>query len=452
MHPRRSPVARACVAALFLSAAPAALADSLDELRGLVGGNDAQAAWAMAQRMAPEASGDVEFDFWYALAARAAGQKNESLFAFERVLAAQPDNARARLELAELEFQYGNHAEARRLFGEVLADNPPDTIQQRIRASLAAIDAGERNRRARVNYVLGVAVGHDSNIGSATDIANQDDILPGFVLLPQSLATDAMVMDLRAGLELVAPVNQRTLRFLAANLQRRDNEDFFAGGNFDNTQFSVSGGWLLKRGTAAWRIPLGVQALWAESLKPTAAPVNDDRYLFTVGVEYSRPLSARTGWVAFARIGSSHVPSSPDRNAQLALAGLGWNWSAAQAPVTVSTTLHVGTEPTEDSTLPAKANGKDYVALRAGVRWSFTEGHALHGGLGWQDTQYQAAAPVLPSARQDQLLDFSVGWQWQVDSRWTVNADVSVAQNDSQGNTLFDFDRTQARLGSTWRF
>ena len=59
---------------------------------------------------------------------------------------------------------------------------------------------------------------------------------------------------------------------------------------------------------------------------------------------------------------------------------------------------------------------------------------------------------MLGFVREDMLADVSCGWQWQLERDWQVNADLSYANNDSADNALYDYDRVQVRLGSTWRF
>ena len=447
------PALRPFFLALALSAcAPLAAADSVSDLRALVDANDA-AAWEMAQRLEPEHAGDPEFDFWYGLAAKAAGQFNQALFAFERVVLAQPGNARAKLELADAYARQGNQPQARRLFEEVLATTPPEPVQQRIRTYLQGLQAAEQGTRARWSGSLTFAGGFDSNISSTTDVATHDYLLVPITLAPQSLETDAGFAELRGSLDYVKPVGQRQLRFLNLAAQRRDNEDLGSGGNFDFSTLSLTGGTLLRRGTATLRIPVTLQGLWAESASPTPAPVNDDRYVATVGLEYNRPLSARTGVTWFAQAGNMHYPSASERNAWMLLVGGGYAWTAQDSPLRVMTTLHLGTEPTEESGPVAEVNARDYAALRANLRWTLSPTQALYGGLGVQYAAYKE--PIALSTwgeREDLLLDASLGWQWQAGKAWTVNADLAYADNDSQDNTLFDFDRTQAKLGATWRF
>lgn len=443
--------------AISLAAAGQSHADSIEELRALAGEGNAPEAWSMAERMAAASAGDPEFDFWYGIAARGAGHRNEALFAFERVTVAQPDNARAKLELADLQYQFGNLAEARSLFGEVLASNPPEPVQQKVRNYLGAIDAAEQGKKSRIRYVVGFAAGHDSNVGSATDVALHDTFVGAQTLLlnEASLASDAAFTESRVALDYVAPASQRTLRYFSASLQRRDNEEILAGGNFDNTQLSLSGGWMLRRGNVTWRIPVAVQALWAESVRTGPAPVNDDRFLTTIGAEYSRPLSAQASVAWFGRVGDSHYPSEANRNSWLLSAGGSYGWSAATAPLSFSAALVVSAEPAQEDAAAARNSEKEYVVgVRGGVRWAVADQHAITAGLGLQSTQYRQAPLVYPGGspdRADRLIDMTLGWQWVPGKDWTLDADVTQVSNDSQ-RALYDFDRTQLRLGSTWRF
>ena len=445
---RRASRVRVSLLALgLLIATPFALADSVDELRVLVDGNDA-AAWDMAQRMEPESAGEPEFDFWYGLAAKAAGKKNQAVFAFERVVLNQPGNARAKLELADAYYLHGNTGEAKRLFDEVLATTPPDAVQQRIRTYLGVIEAADKNKSTQVSSYVTLAGGYDSNVNSSTEVVNQDiggTIIP---LDPTSLGSDAGFMDVRGGVEIVQPVNQRTLRFLGLTAQRRDNADVLSGGNFDYTQLGLTGGLMLHRGTATWRLPVSVQALWAES--ESVLPVNDDRFVFTVGAEYSRPLTSRTGMVCFAQAGTTNYQSSDDRDALLMLVGTGYNWTAASAPLRLSTTLHFGAEPARDDAF--EYNGRTYVAARLNLRYTLAASQTLYGALGVQKSMYDDTHPLLLIDREDTLLDASAGWQLQLDRDWSLNVDLLFADNSSADTDLYDYDRTQVKLGSTWRF
>ncbi len=107
-------------------------------------------------------------------------------------------------------------------------------------------------------------------------------------------------------------------------------------------------------------------------------------------------------------------------------------------------------EPTEEGEYDY--NGRDYVAARLSARWTLSPTHIVYGSLGAQQSNYQGDQPVLGYEREELLLDAALGWQWRVSAAWMLNADLGYASNDSRRNTLYDYERTQAKLGATWRF
>ncbi len=428
---------------LFFAMAGAAHADSVAELQALVEASDAQ-AWEMAQRMEDQNAGDPEFDFWYALAAKAANRKHEAEFALERVVAQQPANLRARLELGDIYYQFGNTGEAKTQFETVLAATPPDAVQQRIRTYLGAIEAKDDQAKISLNSYVTLSGGYDSNINGATSTVTHD--IPGIAvpmtLGASALETDTGYADLRVGLDLVQPTSQRNARFLSAVLQAHDNSEIFSGGNFDYTQASLTGGWMLRRNTGYWRIPLAVQALRVED--------DESRYLISAGVERNQALSVNTAMSWFGQVAVNHFPSQVSRNTQQLLLGGAWQWNSTASPLRLTASGNLGYEPAEDSNYDF--NGRYFAATRLSLRYSLSSSQTVYGAAGIQQSIYMEDHPLIGSARQDFLADVSAGWQWQLDRAWTVNADLTFADNMSASNDLFDYQRSTVALGATWRF
>lgn len=429
------------VSLLVAGMAPA-FADSLEELRDKVQDGEAQGAWAMAQRLEPELAGDPDFDFYYGLAAMQAGSPNHAVYALERVLAQQPGNARVRLELARALFESGNTRQARLLFEEVLAQTPPSSVQDRIRTYLQAIEATEKASRLSVSSFVGITAGYDSNINSATDVVFHDLGLFAFTLSPGAVAADSLFVETRAGVDLVHPASRSRLYFLNASLQSRDNDALFSGGNLDYLQLNAAGGVLFEHRGVRWRVPVNVQALSVES--------DESRYLATLGLEGSRPLSAALSASVFGQLGTIHYPSVSARNTQLVGLGAGLGWSPQASAWRFTGTLNLGAEPAEESAFDF--NGREYFAVRTQARYTPFDRHVFHAGLGLQQSAYDAVQPLLGFKREDFQVDLSAGWQWQVDKSWVINADITHSTNDSSRNSLYDFERTVVSAGTTWRF
>ncbi|MFZ5723181.1 MAG: tetratricopeptide repeat protein [Pseudomonadota bacterium] len=414
-----------------------ARADSLDELRALLDAGNAADAWAMAQRMEDENAGDPDFDFSYGLAATQAQQPQRAVFAFERAHAAQPGNARFKLELARAYYLTGNDAESKRLFNEVLAITPPTPVERSIRTYLDAIAAHEQRTRTHVSGHVRLAAGYDSNTNSATD-DSLNDFGPLLVLVgPTSVEQEGGFLDTRLGVDIVQPVNRRTTGFVSGQLHVRDNDDLFSGGDFDTFDAILTGGLLLQRSTATWRLPLTLQALTIDS--------DEARYMASFGTEYSRPQTPSRSLLLFGQIGATQYPSQEERDTWTALAGGGWTWSMDAWRVTA--TGYLGTEPARDGDF--KFNGRDYAGARLSASRALVPGHTLYGNLGAQQSVYQEE---LVFEREDLLTDAAIGWQWQLDRSLAINADVSHALNASVDNSLYDYNRTQMSLAATWRF
>ena len=93
---------RVAVLGALLSGASVARAapDSVATIKALVEQGQFERAYDHALAAEARYEGDPEFDFYFGLAAIEVGRYPDAIFAFERVVFAQPDQLRVRLELA----------------------------------------------------------------------------------------------------------------------------------------------------------------------------------------------------------------------------------------------------------------------------------------------------------------------------------------------------------------
>jgi tetratricopeptide (TPR) repeat protein len=119
-------------------------------------------AYAAFDALFREAPGNASVNFYLGLNAAESGRYEDAVFAFERVLIAEPDSQRARLEMARAYWRMGALEEAARLFNEVLASNPPETVKANIQPYLTAI---ENSRKRNVfNGSLTAGINWDDNL------------------------------------------------------------------------------------------------------------------------------------------------------------------------------------------------------------------------------------------------------------------------------------------------
>ena len=114
-------------------------------------------------------AGSPKFDLLLGIAALNSGEPTQAVFALERVLAIEPENDRARAELARAYFDMGENEAAKQEFGEVKSGSPSGPMAQSIEKYLSAIDARIGAQRTRIDNWIAGTVGYDSNVNSATD-------------------------------------------------------------------------------------------------------------------------------------------------------------------------------------------------------------------------------------------------------------------------------------------
>ncbi len=150
---------------LFTSQALARL--DIYEMQRLIESGQAEAAYQLAVPYRSAYEGFALFDFYYGWAALDSGHLDEGVFALSRVVMQQPDNGRARLELARGFFLTGENARARQEFETVLGQAPPTGVRSNVQRFLDAIAVRESTYLPSGDAYAQVSLGYDSNINSA---------------------------------------------------------------------------------------------------------------------------------------------------------------------------------------------------------------------------------------------------------------------------------------------
>src|SRR5882672_2334896 len=142
-HAKRTVTQLAFAIALAICA-DAVFADALtDRARALLARKDAKAAYALLLPQEGQRAGDPEYDYLLGIAALDSGELERAVFALERVLAVQPNNALARAEIARAYFAMGERETAKREFETVRKQQIPEGAKETIDRFLSAIQAAE---------------------------------------------------------------------------------------------------------------------------------------------------------------------------------------------------------------------------------------------------------------------------------------------------------------------
>ena len=152
-------------------------------------------AYKLLAPLTKSRAGDPDFDYARGLAAADSGRPAEAILAFQRVLARQPGNGRARAELARAYAMAGDVDTARREFDTVVGDPTiPDPVRQRVTSIISSLDRNIAGGGSSLTGYFEAGVGYDSNINTAT--AETSLVIPLFAGLgPATLSGSATEAD-----------------------------------------------------------------------------------------------------------------------------------------------------------------------------------------------------------------------------------------------------------------
>ena len=199
------------------------------EMERLVNAGQYQEAYDLGFAGRDDWEDNPRFSFFYGLAALESGEPNESVFAFERVVAVSGDpvmRERARLELARAYFLTNNLNASENLFNEVLASNPPQNVTQNIQAFLELIDTRRRAQATSWDFSVSSNFGADDNVNSATSDGLIDTPLIGQIELNQDgQETDDTFYTLGGTVNYKRPFTRDTFIGASVNVNHLDNVD-----------------------------------------------------------------------------------------------------------------------------------------------------------------------------------------------------------------------------------
>ena len=431
---------RAFVALAFTLLSAHALGDAVtDRAAALVKRGDAKAAYDLLLPLEPQRAGDPQYDYLLGIAALDAGDPERAVFALERVLALQPDNALARAEIARALYVMGEREAARREFEAVRRYSIPDEARATVERFLSAIAAAEGTR---VDGFIEISVGYDSNIASAT--ASSQIAIPGlggaaFTLDPTLVERGDQFFNLAGGVNFTHKLSQpwALIGGIAATLRRNtDSTDF----NTDAVDGSL--GFRYTRGLDAFT--LGLQAQYFG--------VDADRYREAVGgiAQWQHAFDEQTQVSVFGQFAHLRYETQPVRDADRRIAGVAFAhaFSGAYSPV-IFASVYGGEEKAQDDAYPHL--GHTPLGVRAGGQLRLGGGWSTFASASYELRKYGGPEPLFFVEREDEQVDVIAGVSYLWRPGTTVLAQIAYTDNRSN-IPLNDFDRTVSSVALRFNF
>ncbi|MFY9260077.1 MAG: tetratricopeptide repeat protein [Gallionella sp.] len=430
-----------------------AVSPDLEAARQLLAAGQAAQAAALLEPRLLQFAGDPEYDYLLGQAWYQMGKTGEALFAFERVLIANPDNIEVRLKAARIGTERGNAAAAQALLAP-LATAKLNPIQQQeaeqIRALLAA-DTGARP--ASVSGYLAAGAGWDDNVTGGPNLASVmvpvtimvpgargTPPVPKLVMQPLSLGTSTkggdMLGTLDAGLSVRKAWNGSTWLTGDAGLHqginhyRKDVAEGAANLNLGvikraGSEF-VGATWLMQNymvSNATYRKSQGFRLNW---LHPVNDHANMGSYIQRLTFEY---------------------PTAATSNAVRNLFGV--NYQSTMDTTQMLYGIYTGRESAQDLT-KASLNFA-IVGFNVGGQWVMRPDVSFSAGLVYEQHRHGASDATFGVFRRDAqyaagiALDYRLAPRWHLLPRYTYSHNVSNI-------ALYDYIRNTYTLQLKWDF
>lgn len=393
-----------------------------------------------------EHAGEEAFDMLFGIAALDSGKPDKATFAFERVLATNPNSAAARMEMARAYYRLGDFPRAKTEFLAVLKQNPSDTARANIEHYLDEIAARDGSRPVRFSAYIEAGIGRDSNVNNATSQSQiyVDAWSSSATLDPSNIQSSDSYHAITTGGEMQyrgsgnwgmyagADVRQRNYTtqkdFNVLNLNARAGVAYHT----DSNQFKIgaNSGQLSLNNTVNHKSS-GTHADWLHTLNPA----NQIK------------LSAQLMQYRFADIAMQ--PNDYD----LQILGLGWQHFINEGNTSTNISLYNGNEKDVSTILnpPAAPNGgrtdgaKNLNGMRIGMQAKVGNASVLFAQAGTQLGQYSRQNYWFQRIRTDRFSDVILGVAYQFGKLWSMRIQASYAVNESNIE-IYSFNRTDVAL------
>ena len=400
-------------------------------------------AYTLLEPLEFERSGEVRFDYLLGVAALDSGKPDKATFAFERVLAVDPNYAGARLDMARAYYQLGDLLRASTEFETALKQNPPEAARVTIRKYLDAIAAQDPAKQTRISGYVEGTMGRDNNVNNSTDQSQVSIGSSVATLSPTNLKTADNYYGIAAGSDVVHRLNTNWGLYAGADLHQRG---YNTQNNFNSLGLSARVG--LMFGKEANRVRAGVLA--------GTYTLGNSRNRNTAGLdaEWAHVLSPSNQLNLFGQYVQYRFAQAAmqvnDFNQQAL--GAGWLHVLADGKSTLSGSLYYGTEKDVSTIIaPATPNGgrtdgaKRFSGLRVGGQAAYNDRTVLFTSAGGQAGNYSNTNPYFLLQRADRLFDLTLGANWHWDKLWIVRPQLTYARNNSN-IVIYSYNRTDVSL------
>lgn len=411
----------AAVIAAFVLQSPVALADELtDKARSLLESGKGMEAYQLLEPAEATQAGDRDYDFLLGLAALEAGQNTRAVFALERVLAMDPNNVRARAEIARAYLALGETKTAAKEFETVQRQGVPADVSMTVDRYIAAARRIEDMNASSLTGYVEATIGYDTNANAGPNKSSL--AIPGFGNLPFKLDSDSKANDdwfaaAGGGFNFRKPIGEGYMLLGGMSGTARGN---FSVQQFDTQNADANVG-------VTKTVDQDVYTLMAQA---GVLYLDKARYRNHTGItaQWQRNLDARNQIGVFGQYSDLQYSSLDSRDANRWVGGMSYAHLYRDGIMAFASAYLVGERPQHGQ---MEYIGFDGIGVRVGGRMNYDAQTVLFGGATWEYRDYNKQDPLFLTTRRDHQYGLTLGATRYFAKEWSVTPQLSLTLNDS---------------------
>ncbi len=398
-------------------------------------------AFVLLEPLDFEHAGDERFDYLLGVAALDSGKSDKATLAFERVLAVNPKNAAARIEIARAYYQLGDLLRAKTEFEVTLRQNPPEAARVTIQKYLDAIAAQDPAKTTHISAYLEARIGHDSNVNNATDKSQTIISVPGYsgihiaILDPSNIKTADGYYGVAAGSEVVHQLNTLWSIYAGVGLHQLG---YLSQTNFNALDMNVRTGVIYDTGSNRFRTGLMAGEYTLGNAR--------NRGTMGLNAEWGHKLSPSNQLNVFAQYQQYRFAQAvmKSNNFDQQALGAGLTHVLADGKISLSASVYTGTET--DIEQGGRLDGaKRFNGLRVGTVAAYSDRTVFFANAGVQLGDYSKFNTYFQNKRSESIYDLNLGLNWNWSRQWTLRPQLAYTQSSSNIE-LYNYTRTDVSL------
>jgi len=411
-----------------------------EELNLLIKNKQYESALAFSDEYIFDYAGEPTFDFLIGIAAIKVGKYQQAVFALERTVIVRPKWKLARFNLAKSYFYINNLLAAKNELNKLQPLVTDKKFQQNILVFMERIEQSLLNKQKQLKQVIGISIGHDSNINSGAILDEfQSPLLNQPIQLSQeSQETSDEALYLNYQLRYQTPINQNKLIISEVALFHTDYKES------DNNKFQSS--------IAQFSVKYQDTLLWSTFqagiyLRPLL--LDSAMYRNQYGIEGNLiiPINKKINFSVQFGAGDSEYSYLTDLNSRDRFVGTGVQYS--EGPFWHQ--LQANMSEVEAASYKSDYNSYKLYLMQYQSSYFISQYHQVNLLLQYQDYNYKGIHPFWLEIRNEALYRGSLSWRYYLEDNWTWQLSLKHAQKQSN-LPIYEYDRNEISLGLMKQF